>query len=113
MHAWFEKLEPTNPWVLFMEPILGAAEGNREGAFQVIRKIAAAKLGPITHRFAACVYCVLGDMDRCFALLNRAVDEHALRVEPATYSPLLAGARADPRFHELRGKLRKKLGSAA
>ena len=49
------------------------------------------------HEQAARVYAALGDRERAFALLERALDER---------SPLLAFLKVDPRFDGMRGDKR-------
>ncbi len=110
MHEKFQRLEPTNPWVTYMGGILDATAGNRTKALQAIRKIEDAKLGPITYNFVAFVYHALGDMDRYFENMNRAVEEHTLPATDVMYSPLLARSRTDPRYQELLRRLRSLSG---
>ena len=110
LHAKFEKLQPTNPWVTFMEGSIDAAGGDRERAMLTIEKLKEKKMGPVAYNFVAYVYHALGDMDRYFEFLNMALDEHTLFATDMMYSPLLAKAREDPRYGELVEKLRRQTG---
>ncbi len=109
-HEKFQELEPADPWVMYMGGILDATAGNREKALQAIRKIEDAGLGPIAYNFVAFVYHALGDMDRYFENMNRAVEEHTLPAMDVLYSPLLARSRSDPRYPALLNRLRSLTG---
>ena len=108
--AKLEKLDPTNPRVTWMGGVIAAMEGDRERALLAVRKIEDAKMGPVGFNFIAYVYHALGDLDSYFEYLNRAVEAHALVPSVLMYSPLLAKARADPRYLELVERLRKQCG---
>jgi tetratricopeptide (TPR) repeat protein len=109
-HAKGEKLEPTNPRVIFMGGVLAAMEGDRERALHIVKKIEDAKMGPISFNFIGYVYHALGDLDSFFAYMNRALETHALIPSTLMYSPLFAKARADPRYSELVKRIRKQMG---
>ena len=105
-----EKLDPTHPGVIFMGGALAAMEGNREAALVAIKKIEDLKLGPIDFNYVGFVFHALGDLDSYFQYVNRALEEHAIITMFVMYSPLLAKARADPRYPEFLEKLRKQTG---
>jgi adenylate cyclase len=105
-----EKLEPTNPRVIYLDGVLAGLEGDKEQALLAIKKIEDAKLGPIGFNYMGFVYHALGDLDSYFAYMNKALETHALISMFVTYSPLFATARADPRYMELIEKLRKQTG---
>ena len=86
--------------------------GERGKALLAIRKIEERKLGPIAHNYVAYVYHALGDMDRYFENINKALEEHVLPFVSVVYSPLLAKARQDPRYGELMEKIRRMNGLA-
>ena len=52
----------------------------------------------------------LGDMDRYFENLNKALDELTIVTADVMSSPLLAKGREDPRYGELMEKLRRQCG---
>lgn len=110
LHAKYEKLRPTAPWVTYMGGFIDAMAGEKEKAFQAIRKIEEAKMGPLAYNYVAYVYHALGDMDRYFENMNRAIDEHVLIAIDAMYSPLLAKSREDPRYKGMVEKLRRQNG---
>jgi adenylate cyclase len=112
LHAKFEKLRPTHPWVTYMGGFIDAMAGEKPKALLAIRKIEEAKMGPVAYNYVAYVYHALGDMDRYFENMNRAVDEHAMLALDAMYSPLLAKSREDPRYKELVQKMRRQVGLA-
>jgi adenylate cyclase len=112
LHAKYEKLRPTHPWVTYMGGFIDATAGDREKALQAIKKMEERNMGPIAYNYAAYVYHALGDLDRYFEYLNRALEEHVLFANFVMYSPLLAKAREDPRYAELVERLRRMNGLA-
>jgi len=110
LHAKFEKLRPTHPWVTYMGGFIDATAGDREKALLAIKKIEERKMGPIGYNYVAYVYHALGDMDRYFEYMNRALEEHTISADLVMYSPLLAKSRQDPRYGELVEKLRRMNG---
>jgi len=110
MHAKFEKLRPTSPWVIYMGGFIDAVAGNREKALEAIKRIEERKMGAVTYNQVALVYYALGDMDSYFESQNRALEGHTLAAAEVMYSPLLAKSRYDPRYEELVKKLRAQNG---
>lgn len=110
LHAKYEKLRPTAPWATYTGGFIDAMAGEKEKALQTIRRIEDAKPGPIAQNYVAYIYHALGDMDRYFENLNRALDEHVVISMIAMYSPLLAKAREDPRYEKLVVRLRTQTG---
>jgi TolB-like protein/cytochrome c-type biogenesis protein CcmH/NrfG len=108
-NAMLEKLDPTNPRAVWMGGTLAAKEGDRERALLAVKKIEDAKMGPIGFNFIGYVYHALGDLDSFFDCMSKALEAHTIIVS-ALYSPLLAKARADPRYVELTMKIKKQLG---
>ena len=109
-HVKAEKLEPTNPRVIFMGGVLAAMEGDREKALLAIKKVEDANVGPVGFNYVGFVYHALGDLDSFFAYVNKALETHAIISMFVMYSPLLTKARADPLYTELLEKLRKQTG---
>ena len=109
-HAKAEKLEPTDPRIMWLGGFIAAMEGDRERALLVIRKIEDAKMGPISLNFIGYVYHALGDLDSYFEYMNKALEAHMIIPSTMMYSPLFAKARADPRYPELVEKNRKQCG---
>jgi adenylate cyclase len=112
LHAKYEKLQPTHPWVTYMGGFIDARAGEREKALQAIKKIEEANMGPVAFNYIAYVHHALGDMDSYFEYMNRALEAHTIIAAQAMYSPILAKAREDPRYRELVEKLRKQTGLA-
>jgi TolB-like protein len=110
LHAKYEKLRPNSPRVTYMGGFIDATAGEKEKALQAIQKIEERNMGPVAYDHVAYVYCALGDLDKYFENLNRAVDEHVLFATFVMYSPLLAKAREDPRYGELVEKIRRMNG---
>lgn len=112
LHSKFTKLQPSHPWVTVMDGIIGAFAGDRSTALSAIAKIEERKMGPVAYCYMAYVYHALGDMDRYFENLNRALETGVITPTVVMYSPLLAEAREDPRYGELIEKLRRQTGLA-
>jgi adenylate cyclase len=112
LHAKYEKLRPTSPWVTYMEGFIDATAGDREKALQAIKMIEERKMGPVACNYVAYVYHALGDMDKYFENVNRALEEHTIAAAEVMYSPLLSKAREDPRYRELVERLRRQTGLA-
>jgi len=104
------KLEPTNPRITWMGGFIAALEGDREKAQLAIKKLEDPKVGPIGFNFSGYIYHALGDLDSYFEYMNKALEAHVLIPSMMMYSPLLATARADPRYLELMEKIRRQLG---
>jgi adenylate cyclase len=108
--AKYQKVRPTASWVTYTGGIIDAMAGENEKALEAIRRIEEAKLGPVAYNYVAYVYHALGDLDRYFENLDRALEEHVIISMIAMHSPLLAKAREDPRYDELVQKLRSQTG---
>jgi len=108
-HDKFEKLEPNPPQATTQGGIIAALQGDKEKAFLAIRKIEDAKIGPLSYNYIGYIYRALGDFDSFFECMNKALETHALISSTLMYSHLLANARADPRYLELREKIRRQL----
>ena len=100
-NAKAEKLEPTNPRVIWLGGVIAALEGDKEKALLAIRRIEAAKMGEVGFNYVGYVYHALGDLDSYFEYMNKALETHAIITSTMMYSPLFAKARADPRYPEL------------
>jgi len=109
-HAKGEKLEPTNPRIIWMGGAIAALEGDREKAQLVVRKIEDAKMGEARFNYIGYVYHALGDLGSYFEYMNKALEAHAIIPSTMMYSPLFAKARADPRYAALVERLRKQCG---
>ena len=109
-HAKFEKLEPSPPRATSQGGIIAALEGDREKALLAIKRIEDAKMGPIGFNYIGYIYHALGDLDSYFEYMNKALEAHVLIPSTLMYSPLLAKARADPRYLELVERLRRQRG---
>jgi tetratricopeptide (TPR) repeat protein len=112
LHAKFEKLQPTHPWVTYMGGFIEALAGEREKALEAVRKIDDANWGSVSYAYKAYIYSALGDMDGYFENMDRALEEHTIVPTIVMYSPLLAKAREDQRYQELVDKLRRQVGLA-
>jgi adenylate cyclase len=109
-HSKAEKLEPTRPRFIWLGGVLAALEGDREKALLTVKKFESSKMGPIGFNYIAYIYHALGDLNSFFEYMNKVLDTHALIPLMLMHSPILAKARADPRYQELLEKLRKQMG---
>jgi adenylate cyclase len=107
--AKYEKIRPNTLTLRFLVGAVAAREGDREKALESIRNLEDSG-GPIGLNFIAFVYHALGDLDSYFEYVNRALEAGTLFYSDVRNSPLLARARADPRYQELMEKVRKKTG---
>ena len=111
-HAKVRKLEPASPWVTYMGGFIDATAGDTKKALLAVKKIEEGGMGPLSYNFVAYVYHALGDLDRYFEYLNKALEAHTMIATFVMYSPLLAKGREDPRYKELVEKLRRINGLA-
>jgi adenylate cyclase len=100
-YAKYEEVQPGAPAAIYLGGFIDAMAGDREKALLAIKKIGDAKRGPIAFPHLAKIYHALGDMDRYFEYLNKAVEGHTMNTIEVRYSPFLAKGREDPRYREL------------
>jgi adenylate cyclase len=111
-YAKAEKLEPTNPRVIWQGGIIAALEGDKENALLAIKKIEDAKIGPLGFNYIGYIYHALGDFDSFFEYMNKALEARAILSLFLMYSPVFDRARVDPRYFELMERLRRQTGLA-
>jgi len=71
-------------------------------------RIADAEAAPVTVRPASGIadfYARLGDLDRCFEWLNRAIDDRRFAPRSWLYEPSKEGVRRDPRWSQIRQRI--------
>ncbi|MEM3857325.1 MAG: AAA family ATPase [Thermoprotei archaeon] len=100
-----EKLDPANPLTLYHRGLIAAYSGDKEKAMNVIAEMKAKPSVDALLNFIAIIYYALGDADSFFEYINDAADRHSVYAEMIMYSPLLANARNDPRYHLLLAKM--------
>jgi len=108
-YAKAEKLDPTDPRIIWLGGTLAAMEGDKEKAQLAIKKLEDPKVSLIGFNFRGYIYHALGDLDSFFECMNRALEGHSLIVSSLAYSPIFAKARADPRYLELMEKIRRQV----
>ena len=113
---WIPRL-PHRPGLLALLAKAQAASGNREGALGALSQLEErARREPVPPDYLALAHTSLGEIDRAFEWLEKALDERCwylvfLKVDPA-FAPL----RSDPRYSELLTKIgldRTPLGASA
>ena len=109
-YAKSERLEPTNPRIIWLGGFIAGLKGDRERALLAIKKIEDLKTGPIGFNFIGYVHYALGDVDSYFECLNKALDAHTLIPSAVIHSPFYAKSRSDPRHAELVAKVRRQCG---
>jgi adenylate cyclase len=111
-HAKVAKLI-THPWVIYAGGMIDAQAGEKDKATLAIKKLEEdAKVNPVAFNYMAYVYQSLGDLDSYFECMDKAVEGHVQIQSIMMYSPLIAKARADPRFPHLVERIRKQTGLA-
>jgi len=106
-HAKFQKLRPTSPLVTSVGGFIDATAGDRERALLTIKVIEEKRLGPVAYNYIAYIHHALGDMDKYFENIERALEGHTVITSEFFCSPLLAKAREDPRYPEMVQKIRE------
>ena len=97
-----EQLAPDSEWAHVNRGYLAALRGDTATALEMIKRLDAAHApGWARSQSAGFVYFALGDLDRFFEYMFTAVRDHTIQVTRVVYSPMLAGARKDPRFQQL------------
>jgi tetratricopeptide (TPR) repeat protein len=112
LHSTAEKLDPNNPWAMWVKGYIAAKTGDRETAKREIQAIEGSKAGAVGSSWVGFICYALGDLDSYFDYQARALDLHAIDVSHMMYCPLFAEGRADPRYKELIEKLRRMSGLA-
>jgi TolB-like protein/DNA-binding winged helix-turn-helix (wHTH) protein/Tfp pilus assembly protein PilF len=97
----WRRFDPDAFWGRTMEAYINARAGRPAQARRILDKLQSRESGPIDPLALVAPYIALGDKDRAFMWLDRAVAVHspgltALGVDP-TYDPL----RSEPRFQAL------------
>jgi adenylate cyclase len=90
------------PFAFINEGFLAAFKGEREKALEMIRKLeeTSGKGTGIVNPIGF-IYYVLGDMDKFFEYMNRAMDIHALPLGMLVNDQIYEKARKDPRMKKL------------
>ena len=79
-----------------------AFAGNRRDAEKVLQTLSdRAKKSYVSPFDLALIYTALGEKDKAFALLNKAVAEHSTFLVYTKWEPRLDPLRSDPRFQDL------------
>ncbi len=107
LHSKAESLEPTNPWVTWMKGFIAARAGEKEVALQAIGQIEKNWVSASDLNSVGFVYYALGDLDSYFTYMNRAIDQHLVQYVYPMYSPLFKEGRADPRYREMLGRMKR------
>lgn len=97
-----EQLAPDGEGAQLNRGYLAALRGDSATALEMIKKLDADHApGWARSQSAGFVYYALGDLDRFFDYMFTAARDHTIVMSRVLYSPLLAGARKDPRFRKL------------
>ncbi|MDG6905696.1 MAG: hypothetical protein JRN20_07930 [Nitrososphaerota archaeon] len=89
-------------YTLILGAVVSAYKGDREKALDLVSKIEKSSgQDTVSNGSIGEVYYLLGDMDKFFEYMNRAMDVHALPLGDLVNSPLYEKARMDPRMKEL------------
>lgn len=89
-------------FTLSLEGLVAAYKGEREKALEMIKRIEQSSgkdTGAVNS--VGFIYHALGDLDKFFECMNRAMDIHALMLGALVNSPIFDDARRDPRMKKL------------
>jgi tetratricopeptide (TPR) repeat protein len=91
-----------NPWVLAAIGRTHAKAGRRDSAMAVLRQLEHLAQGTYVSPYgAASIHAALGDADRAFELLERALSQHSEDIVLIKIDPRLEPLRTDRRFADL------------
>lgn len=97
-----ERIAPTLEYTLLNRGYYAAITGDTKTAKEMIDKLDAThKAGWARSSSAGYIYLAMGDLDKFFEYIFRAVSDHTLSVGILRFSPLVESARKDPRFPEI------------
>jgi TolB-like protein/Flp pilus assembly protein TadD len=97
-----EKITPDTVGVVGVRGMLAGLEGDAEQARQTIAKLQKSyQDATVMPNYVAYVYYMLGDFDRTFEWLGKAVEVHSLIPHIIRFSPMFANLRKDPRYRQL------------
>ena len=100
-------IAPDIPWLATLEARCLANSGHREQAEEIVEELIETRLTEyIDAYYMALLLDALGHRDDAIGELERAVDENSTTLYLLDVDPRLAPLRADPRFPQLRNKLR-------
>ncbi|MGD0588726.1 MAG: hypothetical protein ABSA63_08065 [Thermoplasmata archaeon] len=101
---------PYNEATYLNRGYLAALRGDTATAMEMIAKLDASHdQGWSLSPSAGYVYLALGDVNKFFDYMFAATKDHTLQFLHVKYSPLLAGARKDPRWKELQSIVLRQL----
>ena len=97
-----ERIAPSSDPALLCRGYLAALKGDRATAMKAIEKLReASHEGYARLSSIGFIHYALGDLDRFFEVMFASAKAHTMQAARIRMSPLLAGARRDPRFVEL------------
>ncbi|HYB78676.1 MAG TPA: adenylate/guanylate cyclase domain-containing protein [Thermoplasmata archaeon] len=102
MVSELERIAPSSDFALLCRGFLAALRGDRATAMKAIQKLKeTSKEGYARQSSVGFIYYALGDLDRFFEVMFVTAKAHTMQAARIRMSPLLAGARKDPRFVQL------------
>jgi len=97
-----ERIDPSSDLALLCRGYLAALQGDRTTAMKAIRRLQeTSQEGYARQSSVGFIYYALGDLDRYFDVMFATAKAHTMQAARIRMSPLLAGARKDPRFIQL------------
>jgi len=97
-----ERIAPTNGLTYLTRGFLAALKGDKEIAMRMIATLDSTfQKGYSQLSSSGFIYLALGEVDKFFDYMFEAAKNHTLQMSRLRFSPLLAGARRDPRFVQL------------
>ena len=97
-----ERIGPTLEYSQLNRGFLAAITGDVKTAREMISKLDSTHSpGWARSSSAGLIYLALGDLDKFFEYMFRAVEDHTLPVGMLRYNPLVEKSRKDPRFAQI------------
>ena len=98
-----ERVAPSSDYAYLCRGYLAGVKGDRVEAMKAIAKLNETQMEGSSRRVSSVgfIYYALGDLDQFFNCMNQAAKDHTIQLARVRLSPLLSGARKDPRFLEL------------
>lgn len=85
---------------------ISAVVGNYDEAQRILDEVLAlSKKEYVSPFYLAILYAALGEKEKCFASIDRAVDDRSAEIESLIHDPMFDSIRSDPRFEQVLNKI--------
>ena len=93
-----EQIEPGGAWI--MRALYTTLHGDASAREKLREELRVKERFPTSWQVATC-YALLGDLDACFRVMEKSVDDHCLIASYFRLVPRLEAVRQDPRFAQV------------